>query len=97
MLSQRSRLRSRKRADVAYNASPVSLGRHQVILSELDRLRITRSRVRCLVIREIPKAPTLNEYEMRKRDMRSRFIDVGIVIPGEVSGWVALSRAAAPH
>lgn len=73
----------------------------QVILMELDRLYRYDYQVEGPLQCEeyFEKFPqlsleTLQEYELRERDVRERLRDVGSVIPDEVSGWVALSRDA---
>ncbi len=40
---------------------------------------------------------TLNEYEVRELEVRSRLRDVGVIVPDVVAGWIVLSRAGIPH
>ena len=40
---------------------------------------------------------TLNEYEVREREVRTRLRDVGVIVPELVAGWIVLSRAGIPQ
>ena len=39
---------------------------------------------------------TINEFQVRERDMRHRLSEVGIDLPEAVSGWIVLSRSGIP-
>lgn len=76
----------------------------QIILAELDKFyrydQQAEGPLRCEeYFEKSQRLPndTVNEYEMRERDLRSRLNDLGIIIPDDVSGWIARSRTAISH
>ena len=81
-----------------------SSGGFQAILSALDKLYqyddTVEAPARCAEYFEKfarRNDETLNEYEVREREVRTRLKDVGVIVPEIVAGWIVLSRAGIPH